>query len=149
MRIIVALLAGALFSAGLLISGMADPAKLLNFLSIGQRWDPSLALVMGAGAGVMAVGFLAARTLGKPLFTDAFAVLPRHGINGRLIGGAAMFGLGWGLMGLCPGPAVADFILHPGPVGLFIVPMVIGIWGYRLFNKSKTAAAAARVSASA
>jgi uncharacterized membrane protein YedE/YeeE len=142
MRVLIALIAGALFSAGLLISGMGDPAKLLNFLSIGPRWDPSVAVVMGAGAAVMALGFLTARSLRKPLFTDAFAVLPRHGINLRLVGGAAMFGLGWGLMGLCPGPAVADLVLHPGPVGLFIVPMIIGIWGYRLFNKAKSAAAA-------
>ncbi len=101
-----ALASGALFGVGLVVSGMADPAKVIGFLDVGGGWDPSLALVMGAA---LAVHILASRVVvarGRPLFAERFALPTRRDVDVRLVVGAAIFGVGWGLGGFCPGPGL-------------------------------------------
>lgn len=132
MRLLVSYLAGLLFGVGLLISRMANPAKVLSFLDFAGRWDPSLALVMGAAVGIAGVGFGIGRHRAQPSLGGQFAKLPRSGIDPPLITGAAIFGVGWGLSGLCPGPALVDLPLRPIPIGLFIMAMLIGMALVRL-----------------
>jgi uncharacterized protein len=127
---VAALLSGLLFAVGLLLSGMTQPAKVvgfLNFAGLRGSWDPSLALVMGGGAGVLVIAQLVARRLGRPLFASSFPGAPSRQLDARLVGGAAIFGIGWGLSGFCPGPAVVS--LGGGTLaGLAFVPaMLVGM----------------------
>lgn len=132
-RIVVALLAGVLFGAGLALSGMMNPAKVLNFLDVAGTWDPSLALVMGGALAVAAPAFALAQRRRHPLLATSFELPTRSDLDPRLIGGAAMFGLGWGMVGLCPGPAIA--ILGTGLPGAFVffAAMLAGMLLYRPF----------------
>lgn len=134
-RHLIGFVAGSLFSIGLMVSRMANPAKVLNFLNITRYWDPSLAFVMGGGVLVAAIGFAMARRLRHPWFDRQFPALPRDGISRRLIIGAALFGAGWGLIGLCPGPALVALMLDPHPVLIFVVGMLVGLWGVRLIDR--------------
>ena len=127
MRLIVSYLAGALFGGGLLVSRMANPAKVLSFLDIAGRWDLSLALVMAGAVAVAASGFWWGRHRAQPVLGGQFARLASSGVNARLILGAGIFGIGWGLSGLCPGPALVDLPLRPLPVGLFVIAMLLGM----------------------
>lgn len=126
MKSVVGFACGLVFAVGLGISGMAQPSKILGFLDLfGGAWDPSLAFVMIGGMTVVA----AARRLApvKPLFDRAYPVLPRHGIDRRLLVGSAIFGVGWGLVGYCPGPAlVALGAAVPGTL-LFCASMLMGM----------------------
>jgi uncharacterized protein len=125
--IICAALSGALFGAGLVISGMADPAKVLAFLTLAPGWDPALMFVMGGAVAVTLPGYWLLHRRGRPLFAAGFS--PRvSGIDGRLVFGAALFGLGWGLQGYCPGPAVVAAGLGQWPALLFIPAMLAGAW---------------------
>jgi uncharacterized membrane protein YedE/YeeE len=103
-----ALLAGLIFGAGLVVSGMTDPAKVFGFLDIAGRWDPSLAFVMAGAIGVHAVLLRVVLRRPRPLFASSFQVPQRDGIDVPLIAGAAVFGVGWGLGGVCPGPGIVD-----------------------------------------
>ncbi|MCF3947089.1 YeeE/YedE family protein [Acidiphilium sp. AL] len=132
MRVVIAFASGLLFGAGLLVSHMADPAKVLNFLDVARRWDPSLAFVMGGGLIVTSLAFALARRRARPLVGSGFPVLPRHGITMRLTAGASLFGVGWGLIGLCPGPALVALPLDPARVAVFVIAMLAGLWGARL-----------------
>lgn len=118
---------GALFGIGMVISGMADPAKVIGFLDITGEWDSSLAFVMG---GVLAVFGPAYLLLIKPRSESVFGneiICPTSkAIDKRLVGGAAMFGIGWGLLGVCPGPAVASLFTGNTQVLLFIAAMLVG-----------------------
>jgi uncharacterized protein len=127
------LIAGLLFGLGLVISGMANPAKVLNFLDVTGVFDPSLALVMAGAAGVTLLGYRLARRRQKPLFDERFHYPARTGIDGRLIAGAAIFGLGWGLAGFCPGPALASLWSTGVSAPLFVACMLVGFWFERLF----------------
>ena len=127
MRHLVALLCGLVFGAGLALSGMTRPERVIGFLDVGGNWNPSLAFVMG-GALLVATPLFAlarrrtARTSGGP---DA---LPAAGkIDLQLVGGAALFGIGWGVAGICPGPALVDFVIDPVHAGMFLVPMIVGL----------------------
>ena len=111
MKIVSALLAGLLFGIGLAMSGMLDPARVQGFLDIAGAWDPSLAFVLGGAVGVAALGTLLSRRLRHPLLAGAFDVPTNQRIDAKLLGGTAMFGIGWGLEGFCPGPAVASLSL--------------------------------------
>jgi len=102
------LIAGALFGAGLVVSGMADPAKVLAFLTLAPGWDPSLALVMASALAISLPGFAWARRRGRPLFGGSFSAPATQTLDRRLLVGAALFGIGWGLSGFCPGPAVVS-----------------------------------------
>ncbi len=134
MSLLMAVLAGAVFGAGLLLSGMANPAKVLNFLDVAGEWDPSLAFVMGGAIAVTLPGYRWLRGWKAPLFSDTFQWPDSTVIDRRLITGAVLFGVGWGLGGLCPGPAiVAAPLLAPGAL-VFLVAMVAGLALARRFT---------------
>ena len=133
LQVISALGAGLLFGQGLIVSRMIDPKKVMDFLDIFGDWDPSLAFVMIGAIFVTSIGYRLLFKMEKPLFADLFRLPVSKQIDGKLIGGAALFGIGWGLAGLCPGPALADITLGLSSVTLFVVFMIIGINGYRFF----------------
>ena len=131
MRIVIALIAGLAFGAGLTISQMVNPAKVLAFLDVGAiargGWDPSLGFVMGGALIVAAPAFFVARRLGRPLFAKTLRIPLRRDIDVRLLTGAALFGAGWGLAGFCPGPAVAALAFGLAKPLIFVAAMVAGM----------------------
>jgi len=127
MRIIAPLICGLIFGAGLLISGMVQPTKVLGFLDIFGAWDPSLAVVMAAALAVSIPGFMLADRSERPWFAGQYFRPGKSGIDRPLVAGAAMFGIGWGLVGLCPGPALESLAtLSPGVV-VFVAAMAVGM----------------------
>ena len=135
-KIAVALISGLLFGLGLTISQMVNPAKVLGFLDVAGDWDPSLAFVL-AGAVITAwVGFRIAGRRDKPVLADGFSLPTATAIDCRLIAGSALFGVGWGLIGLCPGPAIAALTLDGWPVPLFLAAMLAGMAFYRWWPAS-------------
>lgn len=122
-----AALAGALFGAGLVISGMSDPNKVLAFLDVLGRWDPSLLVVMAAAMGTTFVGYRLVWRRARPLVADQFHVPTRKDIDLRLVGGATLFGLGWGLAGYCPGPALTALVIAPAEAAWFVAAMILGM----------------------
>ncbi len=135
--ILLALVVGVVFGVGLLLSGMTQPAKVVNFLDVLGDWDPSLAFVMG---GAIAVHFFAYRLvprLRKPLWGLRWSLPTRRDIDGRLIIGAALFGGGWGLGGYCPGPALTSVVAGAGSTMIFTGSMLAGMWGYSLWEASR------------
>ncbi len=137
MWIIAPLSCGLIFGAGLLISGMVQPTRVLGFLDIFGAWDPSLAVVMAAALAVAVPGFrLAGRRTGPLLARDYFWPT-KAGIDAPLVIGAALFGIGWGLVGLCPGPALESLAtLSPGVI-LFVVAMAAGMALHEVWQKSR------------
>lgn len=129
MKQLFALLSGLLFGFGLILSGMSDPAKVLNFLDIFGIFDPSLALVMGGAIAVAAPGLAYLRKArSRPLFDTTFRIPTRRDIDTRLLAGAATFGVGWGLGGFCPGPALTALPLAATGTLVFIPFMLGGMW---------------------
>ncbi|MGH1589633.1 DUF6691 family protein [Methylobacterium phyllosphaerae] len=126
-RAVSAFAVGLLFGLGLIVSGMANPAKVLAFLDVTGRWDPSLALVMAGAVTVSAVGYRVARRRGRAVFAPRLDIPTRRDLDPRLIAGAAVFGLGWGLAGLCPGPALTILTLMPARAATFVAAMVVGM----------------------
>jgi uncharacterized protein len=126
-RLVVAFVCGALFAVGLAISGMTHPTKVRAFLDFTGAWDPSLAFVMAGGVLVNVLLFRVALRRGTPLLAGAFALPDRRAIDARLVGGAALFGVGWGLGGFCPGPAIVSVAGGAAPVIVFVVAMLGGI----------------------
>ena len=124
----VGLIAGLIFGLGLVISGMANPAKVLNFLDITGSWDPSLAFVMGGAIAVTLPGFAFLRRRNAPLLAPKFQWPTRNDIDGRLLTGAGTFGLGWGLSGFCPGPAFTALSLAAPGTLVFVPCMLVGMW---------------------
>lgn len=120
-RMSIALAAGALFGLGLAVSGMTNPDKVLNFLDLAGRWDPSLALVMGGALLVSVPGFALIRRH-RP---DACAAPAYQHVDTRLLAGSALFGIGWGIAGYCPGPALAN-LAHAGEAIAFVGAMLAG-----------------------
>src|SRR5215217_2548227 len=125
-RIVVALLAGTLFGLGLAISGMMNPAKVVGFLDVAGEWDPTLAFVMGGALLVTIPAFRLILNRPRPILADGFA-LPKSALDGRLLGGAALFGVGWGLSGFCPGPALVAMVTGLLPVFASLGAMVGGM----------------------
>jgi uncharacterized protein len=123
-----ALVAGLLFGGGLLVSGMADPQRVLAFLRIAPGWDPSLAFVMGGALAVTVPGFALMRHRGRPLFAAQFATQSSAPVDRRLLIGAALFGLGWGWAGYCPGPALVGVGLGHWTALAFVPAMFAGGW---------------------
>ena len=123
---------GLLFGLGLLVSGMANPAKVLAFLDVAGQWDLSLAFVMAGAVAISAAGYLVARRRGRPLIASRLEIPTRRDLDPRLIAGAAVFGLGWGLAGLCPGPALTLLTVAPAQAVSFVVAMVAGMLLFRL-----------------
>ena len=126
-RSIIPAASGIIFGAGLALGGMTDPARVRGFLDLFGDWDPTLAFVMGGALIVMAVAWLVQRQMGKPLFADGFSLPETSDLTPRLIGGSALFGIGWGIAGLCPGPAVAALVIEPISAAIFVVAMIVGM----------------------
>ncbi|HMO30956.1 YeeE/YedE family protein [Enterovirga sp.] len=127
-RLAVALLAGALFGFGLSLSGMADPARVLGFLNLaGPHWDPSLAFVLGGALIVALPGLALQRRMARPVLDRDFHLPDTKAVDGRLVAGSALFGLGWGLAGFCPGPAVSLVATGLPSVLLFVAAMAAGM----------------------
>lgn len=122
-----ALLAGLVFGAGLTVSGMVNPAKVLNFLDVFGQWDPSLLLVMGGAVVVTFIGYRLSWRRRSPAFAKAFLIPTRTDFDRRLISGAALFGAGWGLAGFCPGPALSAMIIAGEPAVYFVAAMAVGM----------------------
>jgi uncharacterized membrane protein YedE/YeeE len=127
MRIIFSILAGIIFGAGLALSDMVNPARVLNFLDIAGSWDPTLIFVMAGGLTITTLGYRLVFRRRSPLFSDKFNLPTAQQIDLPLVAGAAVFGVGWGLAGICPGPALADLATLEPQVLLFVVAMLAGM----------------------
>lgn len=138
MSLLVNLAAGLIFGLGLVISGMANPAKVLNFLDVAGHWDPSLAFVMAGAIAVTATGYRFVLRRPKPLLEDTFHLPGRSTIDRPLVIGSAIFGLGWGLFGFCPGPAITSLGLAATGTLVFVPAMLIGITVAGLVGKSRS-----------
>jgi len=134
-----ALLASALFGAGLALSGMTDPGRVRAFLDVAGQWDPTLGYVMAGALLPMAAAWRLKRSLGRPVVAAAFDIPGTQRVDGRLLAGAALFGAGWGLTGLCPGPAIASLALRPGPASLFTAAMLGGMALHRAVSGHRSA----------
>lgn len=126
--IFMALLAGILFGLGLSISEMVNPARVIGFLNITGDWDPTLALVMGSALMVTFPLFPYILRRSQPLFADKFSLPEKVLLDKRLLIGSGLFGLGWGLAGLCPGPAIVALVSLSPDVVLFVLAMLVGFW---------------------
>ena len=136
-RLFVAFSAGLLFGLGLVVSRMFDPAKVLGFLDITGNWDPSLALVMGGALPVAAFGFRLANVRPAPLLDAQFHLGAATRIDARLIVGALVFGVGWGLVGYCPGPALTALAFGRIETAIFVIAMIGGMAAHR-FSASRS-----------
>ena len=126
-RILPPLSSGALFGGGLALGGMTDPARVRGFLDLFGDWDPTLAFVMGGAVIVMAIAWRLQARMTRPIFGERFVLPDRSDLDGKLIAGAALFGVGWGIAGLCPGPAVASLALAPLNALPFVAAMLVGM----------------------
>ena len=132
-RILPPLISGSLFGAGLALGGMTDPARVRGFLDLFGAWDPTLAFVMSGAVIVMAVAWRFRARMATPLFGERFELPDRSDLDGKLIAGAALFGIGWGMAGLCPGPALASLALAPLDALPFAAAMLAGMALHRFF----------------
>jgi uncharacterized membrane protein YedE/YeeE len=144
MRALASLLCGFIFGWGLLISGMVRPDKILDFLDVlaipSGNWDPSLAVVMAAALAVTATGYALARRH-TPLFEPQNRWPTQTAIDRRLIAGAALFGVGWGLVGLCPGPAIENLATLSPAIFVFVAAMAVGMMAYHRWQMRSAASA--------
>ena len=123
---------GLIFGAGLLVSGMTQPEKVLGFLDIFGAWDATLAFVMAGAVAVSAAGFALARRRGAPVLAARYHWPTRSDIDAPLAAGAVLFGIGWGLVGICPGPALVNLAGLSVPIVVFVAAMALGMLGYEL-----------------
>jgi uncharacterized membrane protein YedE/YeeE len=140
-RSFASLLAGVVFGAGLTISQMVNPLKIIDFLDFFGSWDPSLAFVMASALAVSFVGFRAILRRPHPVFATEFSVPSARRIDARLIGGSALFGIGWGLAGYCPGPAVASLAYGRWQSAIFVAAMIAGMVLWERWGATGTALA--------
>ena len=138
MPLIFSLLAGVIFGAGLTLSDMVNPARVLNFMDFAGSWDPTLIFVMAGGLAVTILGYKLIFRRSSPVADDKFHLPTQRQIDLPLVGGAALFGVGWGLAGICPGPAFADLATLEPKVLLFVAAMLVGMiaacaWRYRVY----------------
>jgi len=127
MPLIYSLLAGVIFGAGLTLSDMVNPARVLNFLDVAGHWDPTLMFVMAGGLAVTTLGYKWIFRRSSPVADDRFHLPTGRRIDLPLVGGAGLFGVGWGLAGICPGPALADLVTLQPKVLLFVAAMLVGM----------------------
>jgi uncharacterized protein len=132
--LILPLLSGAIFGAGLTVGGMTDPARVRGFLDLFGAWDPTLAFVMGGAVLVMALAWILQRRMQRPAFAESFALPDRSDITPRLVSGSALFGIGWAIAGLCPGPGFAALAIAPEPAAIFLAAMLAGMMIVRLWE---------------
>lgn len=131
----IALISGTVFGLGLAISGMMDPARVRGFLDVLGDWDPTLAFVMGGAVTVMALAWRVQKALHTPVTCSDFSIPKTTPVDAKLIGGAVLFGVGWGLGGLCPGPAIASLASHTGGAAIFVAAMLAGMALFRLVER--------------
>lgn len=127
MKSIVALITGTIFGLGLNVSQMTNPHKVLSFLNILENWDPSLIIVMASAVAISTLGFLVSKRLEKPVVADSFHFPTQKKITLRLVLGAVLFGIGWGVAGLCPGPAIASLATPSKELIIFLLSMMSGM----------------------
>lgn len=135
MAIFTSLLAGLVFGLGLILSGMANPAKVLGFLDISGSWDPSLGLVMAGAIAVGAVGFALARKRAVSLLGLDMELPKARLVDRRLVGGSLLFGIGWGVAGFCPGPALVALGMGESKAAVFVIAMLVGMAVFELFER--------------
>lgn len=138
MRRLTALLAGLIFGLGLLLAGMSNPAKVLGFLDLGGAWDPSLALVMASAIGVALLPFTWARRQQRSLLDAPMQLPQKRELDRRLIGGSLLFGIGWGIAGICPGPALTLLLGGYWQSLLFVLAMLAGMWLFTALERRRT-----------
>lgn len=143
MRLVLTYLTGLIFGLGIAVSGMINPAKVINFFDFFGNWDPSLAFVMGGALAVTFVGYRLAMRRPAPLLADRFQLPVNQRIDARLLGGAAIFGIGWGIAGFCPGAALPALGTGHGEVFIFVAALISGIMTARWWLSRRTAQAAA------
>jgi uncharacterized membrane protein YedE/YeeE len=129
MHIIAIYLIGVIFGTGIVLSGMANPAKVINFFDIAGTWDPSLAFVMGGALITTAIGYRLVLGRARPIFDGRFNLPTARNLDARLIGGSAIFGIGWGIAGFCPGGALPALGTGLPDVFIFTAAMIAGIFG--------------------
>lgn len=139
LNILVALLAGLVFGLGLILSGMADPAKVLGFLDLAGAWDPSLAFVMAGAIAVGLVAFGVAARRRTTLLGGPLKLPTARQIDRRLVGGSLLFGIGWGVAGFCPGPALVALGMGQGRAGVFVLAMLAGMLLFELIESRRAA----------
>lgn len=139
MKTVSALVTGLLFGIGLIVSGLANPAKVLGFLDIAGTWDPSLAFVMVGAIGVAAVGFRVAGRRAQSLLRQPMRLPDARAVDGRLIGGSLLFGVGWGIAGICPGPAVVALGMGYVKAALFVAAMIAGMAVFEFLERRRAA----------
>jgi uncharacterized protein len=127
MQRVIALGAGLLFGTGLALSGMIDPARVQGFLDLYGNWDPTLAFVMGGAMVPMMIAWRIKSRMESPIAASSFDLPETQQIDRALVIGALLFGMGWGISGLCPGPALADLAIAPAPALIFVAAMIAGI----------------------
>lgn len=137
MQILTALLSGLLFGIGLLVSGMADPAKVIGFLDISGRWNPSLLFVMGGAILISAPAFRIAASRSRSLLGAPLPGPAAGRIDRRLLLGSLAFGAGWGMAGFCPGPALTSLLAGSGKPALFVLAMLAGMGLYELIERRR------------
>ncbi len=135
MIIVASLVAGIVFGIGLALGGMLDPSKVAGFLDLFGTWDPSLAFVMGGGVIVNAIGHFVIIKRKKPVLAETFDLPTNNAIDKPLVIGAVLFGVGWGLAGLCPGPAVASMLLNPSDGIGFVAFLIAGLTLGRIIER--------------
>ena len=140
MRLMTHYLIGLVFGIGISVSGMANPAKVLNFFDIAGTWDPSLIFVMGGALVTAAVGYRVVLRRSAPLFDTMFHLPTRRDLDASLLGGAALFGVGWGVTGFCPGGALPALGTGRAEVAIFVASMAAGIVVTRLLRERRSAA---------
>ena len=134
-RLGLSLVSGIIFGAGLAVSGMADPARVRAFLDVLGPWDPTLAFVMGGAMIPMAIAWLVQRRLHKPLADAAFVLPGTTKLDPKLVIGSVLFGVGWGVGGLCPGPGLAGLAIAPMNAAIFVAAMSAGIALHRITDR--------------
>jgi uncharacterized membrane protein YedE/YeeE len=127
LKMLVNLVAGVLFGLGLAVSGMVDPQKVIGFLDVAGHWDPTLAFVMGGALLVAIPAFRLIFRRSRPVLADDFDLPTKDSLDASLLGGAALFGVGWGLSGFCPGPSVTALASGLVPVFAFVAAMIAGM----------------------
>ena len=138
LQTVVALCAGILFGAGLAFSGMIDPQRVRGFLDLFGAWDATLAFVMGGALVPMAIAWQLQRRMKQPILSANFALPTRRDFDRPLVVGAVLFGMGWGITGLCPGPAIAGIVINPLPASIFVLAMLTGMLLHRATGAPKS-----------
>ena len=134
-RVLISFLCGLVFGVGLIVSQMSNPAKIIGFLDISGQWDPSLAFVMGGAVAVFAIAYRLALRRHAPLFDKSFLVPEKIRLDKPLIVGSLIFGVGWGLAGFCPGPAIVSSGFGDPRVWVFVVAMLAGMFLLRVLRR--------------